>query len=102
LREVAGKRRAAEVGTDLLCTGTIDVSDRPGGVLERLRHCFLSYKQRPDDRSRIVRVAEIYDRDEALEVIGRSRADYHEPFGEAHDRLAELQELLAAGVKSDV
>ena len=57
-----------------------DLEDVPGGLIERVRHYFLSYKQRPDARSRGVSIAEMYDREEALEVIARSMEDYRERF----------------------
>lgn len=56
-----------------------DLGDCPAGIIERLRHYFLSYKQRPGDAIR-VHIAEIYDRAEALEVIGLSLQDYDEEF----------------------
>jgi inorganic pyrophosphatase len=59
-----------------------DVAECPSGVLERLRHYFLNYKQAPDDQSRKVHLAETYDREEALEVIGRSMEDYRGLFGD--------------------
>jgi inorganic pyrophosphatase len=43
-----------------------DLDDCPSGLIERLQHYFLSYKQRPGDRSVQVHIAEGYDRAEAL------------------------------------
>jgi inorganic pyrophosphatase len=71
-----------------------DVGELPPGVVDRLKHYFLSYKQRPDEPSREVRIAEVYDRAEALEVIRRSRADYAACFGDPAARFAELRRLL--------
>jgi inorganic pyrophosphatase len=56
---------------------------------ERLRHYFLTYKQAPDVQVARVEIAEVYGRDEAHEVIRRSRADYN-------GRFADLHELLSA------
>lgn len=53
-----------------------DIGDCPAAIVERLRHYFVSYKQRPDDRKREVRIVETYDRQEALTVIARSEEDY--------------------------
>ena len=53
-----------------------DLSDAPQGLIERLRHYFLSYKKIPGDPAEQVRIAEIYDRAEALETIARSVLDY--------------------------
>jgi inorganic pyrophosphatase len=63
-----------------------DVRDCPPGLVERLQHYFISYKQRPGDPSHHVRIAEIYDRYEALEVIRLSQADYEAQFGSAAAR----------------
>jgi inorganic pyrophosphatase len=72
-----------------------DVGELPPGVVERLKHYFLTYKQRPDEPRREVRIAEVYDRAEALEVIRRSQADYAACFGAPGARFAELKRLLA-------
>lgn len=58
-----------------------DVMDCPPGLIERLRHYFLSYKQLPVDPSRRVRIAEVYGREEALETIRQGMSDYAEKFG---------------------
>jgi len=72
-----------------------EIADCPAGIVDRLRHYFLSYKQRPDDdAARRVRIAEVYDRAEAAEVIRRSIADYRTHFGAPEDRLAELRKLI--------
>jgi inorganic pyrophosphatase len=73
-----------------------DVADCPRGLIERLQHYFLSYKQRPGELAPKVHIAEVYDRTEALEVIGRSIEDYRQRFGAPEDRVAELVRLLAA------
>jgi inorganic pyrophosphatase len=96
----ADEKIVAVLDQDLAYGAMADISDCPAGLIDRLRHYFLSYKQRPDDRSRVVRIAEVYGREEALEVIERSRADYRERFGEVHDRLLALQGLLAGRTKS--
>jgi inorganic pyrophosphatase len=53
-----------------------DVADCPPPLIERLRHYFLTYKQRPDDRAERVRLVETYGREEALEMLSRSVGDY--------------------------
>ena len=82
-----------------------DLTDAPAGVVDRLRHFFLTYKQgpaaveaasRPDVR-RSVEIAEIYGRDEAIATINASYANYRRHFGEPSSRLAELRQLLASG-----
>jgi inorganic pyrophosphatase len=71
-----------------------DIGDCPPGVIDRLKHYFLSYKQRPDDPARKVTIAEVYDRAEALEVIQRSIADYRQAFGAPEARVGELRRVL--------
>jgi inorganic pyrophosphatase len=53
-----------------------DISQCPSGLVERLRHYFLTYKQGPDRATRVVEIAGVYGRDEAHEAIRRSRDDY--------------------------
>ncbi|MDQ2974080.1 MAG: inorganic pyrophosphatase [Acidobacteriota bacterium] len=58
-----------------------DISQCPKGLMDRLKHYFLSYKQLPGDAPRRVEIVDVYNRVEALEVIARSIADYQEEFG---------------------
>jgi inorganic pyrophosphatase len=74
-----------------------DIADAPQGVIERLRHYFLTYKQMPGEPARTVRIAEVYDRVEAVEVIRRSIDDYRETYGAPEDRVARLVRLLGQG-----
>jgi inorganic pyrophosphatase len=71
-----------------------DIADCPPGIIERLRHYFLTYKQMPGEPARTVRIAEVYDRVEAVEMIRRSLLDYHEQFGEPAERSRLLARLL--------
>lgn len=57
-----------------------DIAECPAGLIERLSHYFLSYKQFPVDPARKVRIAEVYGRDEALETIRLSITDYQGKF----------------------
>jgi inorganic pyrophosphatase len=72
-----------------------DISEAPPGLVNRLRHYFLSYKQLPGDAPRRVEITDTYDRAEAHEVIRRSLEDYRTRFGPPETRLAELRRLLA-------
>ena len=72
-----------------------DIREAPQGLIDRLRHYFLSYKQLPADAPRRVEIADVYDRAEAHEVIRRSLADYRAQFGAPEERIAELRRLLA-------
>jgi len=78
--------------------GTIrDLPDAPKGVIDRLRHYFLSYKQIPGAGPRKVEISEVYGRDEAVEVLRRSIEDYRTTFGAPEERLQRLQKLLGEG-----
>ena len=70
------------------------VSDCPPGLLERLQHYFLTYKQLPHEAPRRIEIAETYDRTEAMEVIRRSQADYRTHYGAPEERIGELRRLL--------
>jgi inorganic pyrophosphatase len=71
-----------------------ELSECPPGVITRLEHYFLSYKQMPDGTARKVRIAERYGRSEALAVVEASQADYRERWGVQESRLQELKRLL--------
>jgi inorganic pyrophosphatase len=61
---------------DAVFGGYRDIADCPPGLVERLRHYFLTYKQGPDRAGHIVEITHVYDRDEAYEAIRRSLDDY--------------------------
>jgi inorganic pyrophosphatase len=71
-----------------------DISEVPVGLVDRLRHYFLNYKQAPSEQKREVEIPEAYGRQEAQEVIRRSQRDYHEHYGDPEQRLSELRELF--------
>ena len=72
-----------------------DISEAPPGLIDRLRHYFLSYKQLPqDDAPRRVEIADVYDRAEAFDVIRRSAEDYRTQYGAPETRIAGLRRLL--------
>lgn len=71
-----------------------DIAEVPAGLVERLQHYFLTYKQLPQEAPRRIEIAEVYDRTEAHEVIRRSMDDYRALFGAPETRLAELRRLL--------
>jgi inorganic pyrophosphatase len=65
-----------------LAYGNIDsISNLPSALVDRLKHYFLSYKQFPGEAPRKVSINDVYDREEALEVIRRSLKDYQDLFG---------------------
>lgn len=58
-----------------------DVAEMPRSLVDRLRHYFLTYKQRPGGSAQPVEITHVYGRDEALAVLEASRDDYWARFG---------------------
>ena len=67
-----------------------DISDCPENMLERFEHYFLTYKEMPGATQRQVEITHIYGRDEAHEVIRRSRVDYQERFADLRSSFDRL------------
>jgi inorganic pyrophosphatase len=58
------------------------MAEVPEGLVDRLRHYFLTYKEGPDRVApRRVEITHVYGREEAHEVIRRSARDYGARFG---------------------
>jgi len=68
---------------DSVFGGFGELSECPERLVDRLRHYFLSYKDMPDSADRKTEITDLYDADEALEVIRRSLEDYRRRFGDA-------------------
>jgi inorganic pyrophosphatase len=71
-----------------------DLDVAPPGLVERLQHYFLTYKQLPQESPRRVEIAEVYDRAAALETIRRSFEDYRTLYGDPAERFGQLRQLL--------
>jgi inorganic pyrophosphatase len=71
-----------------------EIADCPPGLVDRLKHYFLSYKQFPSEAPRRVEIAGVYHAGEAFEVIGRSLRDYRDRYGAPENRIAELRRLI--------
>lgn len=68
-----------------------DVSEVPAAQIERLQHYFLTYKRPPREVSDgVIAITHVYGRDEALEVIERSREDYRGLYPDLQERLLSL------------
>jgi inorganic pyrophosphatase len=68
-----------------------DISEVPDGVVQRLKHYFLTYKQVPGDGlPRSCEITHTYGREEAHEVIRRSHADYNEIFSGLENLLTDM------------
>jgi len=63
-----------------------DIGETPKALVDRLKHYFLSYKQLPGDAPRRVEIVDVYDAEEALDVIRRSLIDYRNNFADAASR----------------
>ncbi len=70
------------------------ITECPPGLLERLQHYFLTYKQLPHEAPRSIEIAETYDYLEAIEVIRRSQADYRTHYGAPEERIGNLRRLI--------
>ena len=84
----------AILDSDVVYNDIEDINQCPRGLLDRLRHYFLTYKQLPEEAPRRVEIAETYGRAEAVETISRSLLDYRAKFGAPENRLDELRRLL--------
>jgi inorganic pyrophosphatase len=86
LRMIDGRQAddkiVAVLEDDLAYGRILEIDDVPKGLVDRLKHYFLSYKQFPSDEPKKVEITHVYDRTEALDVITRSLRDYKAEFGE--------------------
>lgn len=80
-RDQADDKIIAVMKGDAVYGGIVDLAGCPAGLIDRLRHYFLTYKQAPGSDIHLVDIGEIYDRTEAHEVIQRSFMDYRRHFG---------------------
>ena len=90
----AGANLEAVLDSDITYGHIENIEDCPPGAIERVRHYFLTYKQQPGSPLHHVSIAETYGRQEAVEMIARSQADYKHHFGSPDDRIRELRKLL--------
>ena len=56
-----------------------DITQLPEGIVNRIKHYFLTYKRSPEG-SQPVQIPQVYGREEALQVINASRQDYSTHF----------------------
>jgi len=71
-----------------------DIGGCPIGLVDRLKHYFLSYKQLPGAAPRRVEISDVYGRGEAFDVIERSMRDYRKTFGDPEKRISQLRKLV--------
>ncbi len=79
----------AVLQNDAMYGGWRDLHDAPPALIERLRHYFLTYKQVPGATPPRVEITDVYDRDEAYDVINRSRADYEAHFAKLKAKIVK-------------
>ncbi|MBL4668184.1 MAG: inorganic pyrophosphatase [Flavobacteriales bacterium] len=65
------------------------IEDCPEAIVKRLKHYFLTYKGIPGEVAPKVEITHVYGKEEALEVIKRSRQDYITHFGEIEEELSK-------------
>ncbi|CAG0987985.1 inorganic pyrophosphatase [Anaerolineae bacterium] len=78
-----------------------DITDCPAQIIERLRHYFLTYKEIPGKTKNKCEITHTYGREEAFEVIRRSREDYDERFGQIEEMLTSVLRSPEPGGKED-
>jgi inorganic pyrophosphatase len=93
-RDQADDKIVAVLEADVAYGHFLDIGDCPTTMLDRLRHYFLTYKQQPGTPPGLVRIAEVYDRHEAEEVVRLACADYRAVHGAPESRLDQLRALL--------
>ncbi len=71
-----------------------DIGGCPPGLVDRLKHYFLTYKQLPAAAPRRVEISDVYGCGEAFDVIERSMRDYRKKFGDPEKRISELRKLV--------
>ena len=84
----------AVLEADVVYGHITELSECPQGLIDRLKHYFLSYKQLPEEAPRRVEITNVYGRAEAVDVINRSFEDYRERYGAPETRVGELRKLL--------
>ncbi|MBI3929514.1 MAG: inorganic pyrophosphatase [Armatimonadetes bacterium] len=86
---------------DALYGHMTDVTHLPEGLVDRLVHYFLSYKDLPSQyKPRKVDIAGVYNRAEALKVISLSMEDYVDHFRDPVGRMEKLLLHLSKEVRA--
>lgn len=65
-----------------------DIHEMPKMVVDRVRHFFLTYKDL-DGGAKNVEITHVYGKEEALEVVKLSAADYTAKYGDVNEQLVE-------------
>jgi inorganic pyrophosphatase len=89
-RNQADDKIIAVMQDDAVYGGGQEITDCPAALIERLKHYFLTYKDAPGALDRRCEITHVFDRQEAYEVIQRSREDYMAHFGDPEGKFAAL------------
>jgi inorganic pyrophosphatase len=73
---------------DPVYQGWKDIHEFPEAIIQRMKHYFLTYKQMPGQEQKC-EITDIYNKEEAQEVIRRSQNDYRKYYGNLNERLSE-------------
>ena len=79
-RNEADDKIIAVLRGDAVYGNMTSIEELPEILVDRLRHYFLTYKNGPDNPVPVCEITHVYGREEAHEVIRRSRADYQAKF----------------------
>jgi len=77
---------------DALYSQWNNIEDCPRSFTDRLKHYFLTYKDLPDSDERICEITHVFGREEAMEVIRRSRKDYKERFAGLEEKMSKIND----------
>ncbi|MFZ5517606.1 MAG: inorganic pyrophosphatase [Candidatus Zhuqueibacterota bacterium] len=67
-----------------------DITDCPNKVIERLKHYFLTYKQAPGSSLTDCEITDVYNKQEAYEIIRRGYEDYRSKFPEIENVMSTM------------
>lgn len=70
----------AVMDQDEIYKGYNDISELPTAIVQRLKHYFLTYKNIPGETNVVCEITDVYNKEEAFEVIKRSQQDYQRKF----------------------
>lgn len=80
-KDEADDKIIAVMAGDIVYGGYRDINDCPEHIADRIKHYFVTYKQEPNTGESRVEIADLYDADEARDVIRRGQHDYTAKFG---------------------
>lgn len=76
----ADDKIVAVLKDDMVFGDIQNIEDVPSGVIDRLKHYFLTYKKAPGKELKKVSITDVYGAEEAKKVIRLSQQDYKDKF----------------------